>query len=98
MNDRCPYCKAEVEICHDDGYGYEEGQYHQQDCGECGKIFVYTTAISVDHDLTKADCLNGSPHEFKFIHAWPAEYSKMRCANCGEDRKPTDEEMKAHIA
>ncbi len=21
----CPYCDAELDICHDDGFGYEEG-------------------------------------------------------------------------
>jgi len=30
----CPYCGAEQEICHDDGYGYEEDVLHQQECSE----------------------------------------------------------------
>jgi hypothetical protein len=30
MNDiECPYCDAENEVCHDDGYGYEEGKAHE---------------------------------------------------------------------
>ena len=46
MNDvKCPYCDMELEIDHDDGYGYEEDQIHNQECKFCGKAFVYTTSV-----------------------------------------------------
>jgi len=41
----CPYCGSGVEINHDDGYGYEEDKTFEQECGSCGKTFVYTTTI-----------------------------------------------------
>ena len=39
MDVYCPYCGAEQEINHDDGYGYEEDRRYQQQCGECEKTF-----------------------------------------------------------
>jgi len=54
----CPYCGAGIEICHDDGYGYEEGVKHNQECGKCGKTFVFETSIWFNYDTEKADCLN----------------------------------------
>jgi hypothetical protein len=29
---KCPYCGTEQEINHDDGYGYDEGKYYEQEC------------------------------------------------------------------
>lgn len=60
---KCPYCGKEQNIDHDDGYGYEEGVTHQQQCRRCGKNFVYTTHISFDYEASKADCLNDGEHE-----------------------------------
>src|SRR3990167_9751303 len=90
----CPYCDAEQEINHDDGYGYEEGVRHEQQCGECNKYFTFTTSISYYYESEKADCLNGSEHDFKPTRTYPKEYTKMECLMCEESRKPTDEEMK----
>lgn len=82
----CPYCGADQEINHDDGYGYEEDSIHQQECVECDKTFTYTTSISFSYDVNKADCLNGSPHEWKAIASHPA-YPLERCQTCGESRR-----------
>ena len=60
----CPYCNAGNEVCHDDGFGYEEDKAHEMECRECGKNFVFYTSISFRYDPEKADCLNGSPHRF----------------------------------
>jgi len=60
----CPYCDAGLDVCHDDGFGYEEGEAHEMYCDECDKIFVFYTHISFDYHPQKADCLNGSPHNF----------------------------------
>ena len=91
---KCPYCETEQEICHDDGYGYEQEEAHQQECGECEKNFVYYTSISFYYNAEKADCLNGSDHKFKAMSTYPKEYTKMICVDCEERREPTESEMK----
>lgn len=91
---RCPYCKAEEYICHDDGYGMEEGVAHQQQCEHCDKHYIFYTAISLDYDVSKAACLNGeSEHQWKVQRAFPIEYSRMKCWFCHKERKMTDVEQ-----
>jgi len=83
----CPYCGEEVEIDHDDGYGYEEGEIFQQECEHCGKVFTYTTSITYYHDAYKAPCLNGEPHSWKDIYGYPTGYqsNRQRCEYCNEE-------------
>jgi len=88
----CPYCDKEQEINHDDGYGYEEGVFHNQECGHCGKTFVYKTSISFYYDPKKADCLNGDDHNYKPTKTWPVEFTKMECMDCGDIRNLTESE------
>lgn len=90
---KCPYCGEYQEINHDDGYGYEEDVIFNQQCDDCDKIFVYTTIMSFSHDAEKADCLNGSDHNWKEQITSPKQYTKMYCTMCGETRNPTDSEM-----
>jgi endogenous inhibitor of DNA gyrase (YacG/DUF329 family) len=90
----CPYCGAGVDINHDDGYGYDENETHQQYCGNCHKNFVYETSISFYYEVSKAECLNDGNHDFKPTHSFPTFLTKMRCASCGEERIPTKEERK----
>ena len=80
----CPYCGAGQEINHNDGYGYEEGKRHEQQCGECDKNFVFNTSISLDYEVEKADCLNGEPHELeKVVHCPNGIFPDwVRCKNC----------------
>lgn len=40
----CPYCSADQEINHDDGYAYGDDVYQQQ-CWNCDKTFDFTTSI-----------------------------------------------------
>lgn len=96
MNDdaRCPYCKEPQEINHDDGYGYEEGELHSQQCGDCDKYFTYTTSISFYYETDKADCLNDGEHTYKPTITYPVECTRMECTQCGGERQPTAEEMK----
>lgn len=75
-----------MEINHDDGYGYAEDETHQQQCGHCEKTFTFTTAISYDYDVSKADCLNGAEHRFKPTCTFPKEFSRLRCESCGEEK------------
>jgi hypothetical protein len=92
MDINCPYCDAELEINHDDGFGYEEDVKHQMDCDECEKSFVFTTSISFFFDAEKADCLNGKGHNYKLTCTAPKEFSKMRCTDCDDERELTKTE------
>lgn len=83
----CPYCGEGVEICHDDGAGYDEGVSHQQECQHCEKVFVFTTAIHFTYSPSKADCLNGAPHEYERTNTFPREAARLRCVHC-DDEKP----------
>lgn len=82
----CPYCGEDVEICHDDGYGYEESEIHQQECSACKKTFTFTTSISYYYETAEAPCLNGEPHKLRKINGFPEEYykNKFECEWCGE--------------
>lgn len=98
MNDiKCPYCNKDLEINHDDGYGYDENLTHQQQCGFCNKTFTYTTQISFDYDAQKADCLNGdAEHQWKPTVTHPKFLTNMRCSVCDEEREPTPKERIEH--
>lgn len=89
----CPYCGAEQEINHDDGYGLDEDGQYEQGCSECEKTFAYTTSILVLHEAKRADCLNGSPHKYKPTSTYPKRYTKMECEDCRDRRPCTEEEM-----
>lgn len=89
---KCPYCDAEQEINHDDGYGYAEDGTYNQECGKCGKTFVYNTFISFDYEVRKADCMNGSNHDFKPSMTMPKCFTSMVCSMCDEQRQLTNEE------
>lgn len=89
MNDvECPYCGADLEINHDDGYGYEEDQKHEQTCGKCDRAFVFTTSISYHYEVEKAPCLNGEPHDMKPVTHYPRFFPDWkRCACCEHEEK-----------
>lgn len=92
----CPYCDAGVEINHDDGYGYDEGQMHQQTCGSCDKTFAYTTAISFHYEAAKADCLNGGEHRYKEVKRYggPEPRTLLRCLDCDHETTATPSNVK----
>lgn len=81
----CPYCGADVEINHDDGYGYEEDLLHEQQCEDCGKMFAYFTVIHFSYTARKADCLNGAEHHYKRTTTYPPEFARLRCKDCGHE-------------
>ena len=83
----CPYCGEDVQINHDDGYGYSEDETHQQECGACGKTFTYTTMIHFSYSTRKADCLNGGEHDYRKTATYPPEFARLRCKMC-DDEKP----------
>lgn len=87
-----PYCNADVEINHDDGFGYEEDVYHEIECHSCDKNFIFTTGIIYVFRPHKADCLNDGKHDYKRTMTHPIEFSKMECSMCGETREMTEKE------
>jgi hypothetical protein len=93
---KCPYCGVEMDLNHDDGQGYDENIIHTDYCSKCKKNFVYTTSISFDYYPEKADCLNGSEHDFKPTNTFPKFLTKMFCRQCGESRNPTTEEKELY--
>ena len=84
----CPYCEKWQGIDHDDGAGYEEDVLHQQECRDCGKIFVFTTSIIYSYGAEKADCLNEGEHTFEKIGRYPVIIGGkvgIRCSQCDEE-------------
>jgi hypothetical protein len=88
----CPYCNADLEVCHDDGFGYGAAVPHEMTCCKCDKSFVFFTSISFSYEAEKADCLNGSPHNYELTATYPPKWARMRCADCGHERQPTESE------
>lgn len=89
---KCPYCNKELEVCHDDGFGYDEDEAYEMECSECGKSFVFFTRISVNHIPYQADCLNGAEHKFRLQATQPRAFSQMICDDCYKTRDLTQEE------
>lgn len=90
----CPYCEAGLDVCHDDGFGYEEDKAHEMECDECGKSFVFHTSVHYYYEPSKADCLNGEPHnltEWRKIHQWDdGLLMEMRsCRDCDHHERRT---------
>lgn len=91
----CPYCGEWNEICHDDGFGYEEDVAHEMECSHCEKNFVFYTSISFHYSAEKADCLNGAAHNFgDWRHVWLIEGSdkslhRRACRDCGHVEQKT---------
>lgn len=74
----CPYCGFEMDIDHDDGFGYTEDVAHEMECHECAKTFVFHTSISYNYSASTADCLNGNPHNLKVSEGLSAVYKYCR--------------------
>ena len=84
----CPYCNTGQEVCHDDGHGREEDVLYEEECGSCGKMFVFDVYISFSFSSTKAPCLNGEPHDWGEIYGSPDWYfaNKRRCSYCDAEK------------
>lgn len=87
----CPYCGCEQGVCHDDGFGYEEGEAHEVECGSCEKRFQFFTTISFSYEVHKADCLNTGEHEYVPTRTYLPQYARLRCRHC-DDEKPMEKE------
>lgn len=84
----CPYCGKSQDICHDDGFGYEENVKHEMQCSDCEKYFVFETTIIFYYEAEKADCLNGSDHNYESVKHYPIYWPDWkRCTDCGKKHK-----------
>lgn len=89
----CPYCDADLEVCHDDGQGYEQEVNHQMQCDVCGNNFVFQTEIMYYYTPEKANCLNDGNHHWVAMDTYPKHCTEMECQMCGERRTPTAKEF-----
>ncbi len=83
----CPYCGADNEICHDDGYGYDEGVLYHQQCSKCDRTFAYETSIEISHEAFAAPCIDDGNHKWEETHTIPRCFRKLRCLDCGEEKE-----------
>jgi hypothetical protein len=56
-------------------------------------IFIYRISISIHYEAEKADCLNGSTHDWHPTFTRPIKYTEGECKVCGVRRKATFEDM-----
>ncbi len=96
----CPYCERWNDICHDDGYGTDEGVMYFQECAHCDKTFSYTTAIVLSYTSEKAPCKNGEPHNWHQIKGYPVEcfIGRFRCSSCDKEEGRDEEGRRAALA
>lgn len=81
----CPYCNAELEINHDDGYGYDEDEMHKQQCSNCRNHFAYETTIIINYEAHQAPCFNDGEHTARKIRRYGRDcvWLVMECEYCG---------------
>lgn len=87
----CPYCDHSFEHVLDNS-DYDQDRLHECQCPKCEKYFVFNTFILYHHETFKADCLNGSEHDWKLAKTYPREFSNMKCKTCDKERKLTNDE------
>lgn len=83
---QCPYCGADNEVCHDDGFGYEQDTLHEIECNACEKYFVFSTCISFSYTAYAAPCLNDGNHTWKKTVTCPPEFARLRCTMCDAEK------------
>lgn len=77
---KCPYCGHWQEINHDDGYGYDEDQMHEQYCVSCDKPFNFETTISYSYEVF---CLDGAHNiDIEMMEIRGRKYRVKECRRC----------------
>ena len=87
---KCPYCCTDQEINHDDGYGYEESDLHEQDCVSRDKEFRFTTSIYYHYDVY---CQDGDHDMEPMGDSWPGMFE---CSKCDHFYLKQDESSPTH--
>ena len=77
----CPYCDYSQNICHDDGFGFEEGCRHEVECEKCEKLYQFETSVCFYYASFSADCLNTENHDYKQSKWYK---NKIECSICGD--------------
>jgi len=70
----CPHCKHKQEVCHDDGFGYEEDVLHEVECCGCGKEYGFLTSIYFSYE---AQCIEHDLIDSVLHEGW------QHCTRCG---------------
>lgn len=79
----CPYCKCLTEVELERDWATTKNDPHEAKCCHCHKNFVFHTEFFLTLHPKKADCLNGSPHQFAEWLGLPHGYEKKECKDCG---------------
>lgn len=89
MNDvECPECGHEHDIKIDGWSDVQEDNIYDNTCPSCNKIYCYSFSVVRNYEAHKADCQNGSDHDWKPMKIYPLHWPDARyCRDCGlEDR------------
>lgn len=83
----CPYCGYEFSDSWECGEDSDDYQ-----CEKCSKRFVYTSDTTRTFTSSKADCLNGAPHDWKYSPIFGPEYPDAKyCRACRKHQWKKDE-------
>ena len=52
---QCNHCNKWIEVCNDDGAGYDETMTHEQECPECDETIYFTNALINYYTTTDKD-------------------------------------------
>jgi hypothetical protein len=95
----CPYCNEDFDVCTDDGAHYKDGESESEQCPNCDKYVMIYSSCSWYREASKADCLNGSDHEWsEWFKLWDGEqlksedrtgqvFERRYCNTCDEEQK-----------
>lgn len=77
----CPYCQHDNSAPDD---CYEQDTLYETECRECDKVFMFNISYIPYYEGYKADCLNGSQHEFMWIFGQPRFHfvNQRTCRMC----------------
>lgn len=89
----CPYCFKDFEVDTDDGAHYKDGESEEDQCPNCDKRIMITASCLWSWEAEKADCLNGSPHQWtQWDTYWIGEsvhkgefYERHSCNSCNKE-------------
>jgi hypothetical protein len=71
-----------------ESYPDDEATPVECECDHCEKVFMLTLQITYELFPTKADCLNGAPHDMRPVNAIPKYWPDWaRCRDCGHEEK-----------
>lgn len=93
---KCPYCKEEFELDHED-YGelIQMEEHFTVECSHCGKIVNVEPHVTIKLSGKKCKC-QGKKHKWLQTVTFPKCFTEMVCEYCGERRPMTEKEKEAY--